>query len=297
MTSWGVPVGHAPHLPMAHATSVDPALTSLLQCYQHGLLDEIPLDEAAEILRVHGEVGQLEGADGHLQQMFATAAIAGDMGTGQGHDGGAGVGDASGQALLWGNEGRANSKVGQEQQIPQQPPPNCHGSGSERPDHSGTGEDLADPAASRTLTLHDVILALQRGPPRPRHLPLRGPGPAALVEGVREVPGVHLPELLEVAQRRAQVPVLAWMGREQRWSPSPSTEAEAVPEYLCQELLPISPPGHFPHYSQFSIPSRRSLASPGSAPVERTKSDRTMSIAKAGRSQRHRIGSSASIWE
>lgn len=104
MTSWGVPVGHTLHLPVAHATSMDPALTGLLQCYQHGLLDEIPLDEAAEILRVHGEVGQLEGADGHLQQMFATAAVAGDVGTGQGHDGGAGVGDASGQALLWGNE-------------------------------------------------------------------------------------------------------------------------------------------------------------------------------------------------
>lgn len=84
-----------------------PALTSLLQCYQHGLLDEIPLDEAAEILGVHGEVGQLEGADGHLQQVLTAAAIAGDVGTGQGHDGGAGVGDASGQALLWGKEGRA----------------------------------------------------------------------------------------------------------------------------------------------------------------------------------------------
>lgn len=87
-------------LPMAHASSTEPALTSLLQCYQHGLFNEIPLNEAAEILGVHGEVGQLEGADGHLQQVLAAAAIAGDVGTGQGHDGGAGVGDASGQALL-----------------------------------------------------------------------------------------------------------------------------------------------------------------------------------------------------
>lgn len=71
--------------------------------------------------------------------------------------------------------------------------------------------------------------------------------------------------------------------------------------HLLPPLFPPSSPSatplrHFPRYSQFSIPSRRSLASPGSAPVERTKSDRTMSIAKARQSQRHRIGSSASIW-
>lgn len=91
---------------------MDPALTSLLQCYQHGLLDEIPLDEAAEILGVHGEVGQLEGADGHLQQVFTAAAVAGDVGTGQGHDGGAGVGDAAGQALLWGKRRKSKQQSG-----------------------------------------------------------------------------------------------------------------------------------------------------------------------------------------
>lgn len=74
-------------------------LTSLLQCHQHGLLNEVSLDEAAEVLRVDGEVGQLEGADGHLQQMFA-AAVAGDVGAGQGDDGGAGMGNASRQAFF-----------------------------------------------------------------------------------------------------------------------------------------------------------------------------------------------------
>lgn len=70
-----------------------------------------------------------------------------------------------------------------------------------------------------------------------------------------------------------------------------------VPSLFPRSSPSATPPGHFPHYSQFSIPSRRSLASPGSAPVERTKSDRTMSIAKARQSQWHRISSSASIWE
>lgn len=116
--SRGVPGGDSPQLPPA---GTPPALTSLLQCHQHGLLNEIPLDEAAEILGVDGEVGQLEGADGHLQQVLtaAAAAVAGDVGTGQGHDGGAGVGDAAGQALLWGGKkGRTNSKVRQERKIP-----------------------------------------------------------------------------------------------------------------------------------------------------------------------------------
>lgn len=107
---------------LLHGTITDPALTSLLQRYKHGLLDEIPLDEAAEILGVHGEVGQLEGADGHLQQMLAAAAIAGDVGTRQGHDGGAGVRDASGQALLWGKEGRAKWGRSSKSQLSRQHP-------------------------------------------------------------------------------------------------------------------------------------------------------------------------------
>lgn len=75
------------------------SLTSLLQRHQHRLLDEVSLDEAAEILGVDGEVWQLEGADGHFQQVLV-AAVAGDVGTGKGDDGGAGVGNASRQALL-----------------------------------------------------------------------------------------------------------------------------------------------------------------------------------------------------
>lgn len=99
MASGSLPLAPLPHRHHCPALAQSTALTSLLQGHQHGLLDEVPLDEAAEVLGVHGEVGQLEGANGHLQQMF-TAAVAGDVGSGQGHDGGAGVGDASGQALL-----------------------------------------------------------------------------------------------------------------------------------------------------------------------------------------------------
>lgn len=81
-----VPIGTAAKLPPPQCISNKKALTSLLQRHQHRLLNEVSLDEAAEVLRVHGKVRQLEGADGHLQQMFA-AAVAGDVGPGQGDDG------------------------------------------------------------------------------------------------------------------------------------------------------------------------------------------------------------------
>lgn len=111
---------------------------------------------------------------------------------------------------------------------------------------------------------------------------------------------------------------LPGLGREEQfWSLSASKETEPFPKHLCRKLFqphqlhhPL--PSLFFFFSSwlppsarlgisliipsFSIPSRRSLASPGSAPVERTKSDRTMSIAEARRSQWHWIGSSASIW-
>lgn len=74
-------------------------LTSLLQRHQHRLLDEVSLDEAAELLGVHREVRQLEGGNGHLQQVLA-AAVAGDVGTGQRDDGRAGMGNASRQTFF-----------------------------------------------------------------------------------------------------------------------------------------------------------------------------------------------------
>lgn len=81
-------------------------LTGVLQCHHHGLLDEVSLDEAAEVVPVDGEVGQLEGAEGRVQEWLAaaSAACAGHVRAGQGHDGGTGMGDPSGEPLLCGWE-------------------------------------------------------------------------------------------------------------------------------------------------------------------------------------------------
>lgn len=69
------------------------------------------------------------------------------------------------------------------------------------------------PDHSVAPTLHDVILPLQRRPPGPRRLLLRGFRGASLVEGMGQVACVHLPQLLKVTQGCAQIPVLACMGR------------------------------------------------------------------------------------
>lgn len=73
-------------------------LTCVLEGHHHGLLDEVALDEAAEIVAVHGEVGKLEGADGGVQEHLgadATASYAGHVRASQRHDGGTGVRDPS----------------------------------------------------------------------------------------------------------------------------------------------------------------------------------------------------------
>lgn len=72
----------------------------------------------------------------------------------------------------------------------------------------------------QALTLHNVILSLQRWSPRPGCLLLRGFVAASLVEGVRQVPRVHLPQLLEVTQCCTHIPVFTWIGRHRKWSPS-----------------------------------------------------------------------------
>lgn len=77
----------------------------MLEGHHHGLLDEVTLDEAAEIVAVHCEVGQLEGADGGVQEHLsadATTSNAGDVRASQRHDGGAGVRDPPRQTLLSG---------------------------------------------------------------------------------------------------------------------------------------------------------------------------------------------------
>lgn len=75
--------------------------TSLFQGHHGGLLYQVPLDEAPEILAVHAEVRQLECVDGHLQRELLVGTLAGHLQPRQGDDGGAGVGDPAGEALLW----------------------------------------------------------------------------------------------------------------------------------------------------------------------------------------------------
>lgn len=77
----------------------------MLQRHHHGLLDEVAFDEAPEVLPVDGEVRELEGADGCVQERLGAAAAhprAGDVRARQRHDGGARVRDAPGEALLSG---------------------------------------------------------------------------------------------------------------------------------------------------------------------------------------------------
>lgn len=81
------------------------SFTCVLEGHHHGLLDEVALDEAAEIVSVHGEVGQLEGADRGVQEHLganATTTYAGHVRASQRHDGGTGVRDPSRQTLLCG---------------------------------------------------------------------------------------------------------------------------------------------------------------------------------------------------
>lgn len=79
-------------------------LTSLLQSHHGGLFDEVALDEAAEVLAVHAQVGQLECVDGHLQGELLPGTIPRNLQSGQRHDGRAGMGDTPRQTLLWKRE-------------------------------------------------------------------------------------------------------------------------------------------------------------------------------------------------
>lgn len=70
----------------------------MLESHHHRLLDEVVLNEASEIVAVHGEVGQLEGADGGVQEHLganATASYGRYVRASQRHNGGTGVRDPS----------------------------------------------------------------------------------------------------------------------------------------------------------------------------------------------------------
>lgn len=75
--------------------------TSLFQSHHGGLLYQVPLYEAPEILAVHAEVWQLECVDGHLERELLVGTLAGHLEPRQGDDSRAGVGDPAGETLLW----------------------------------------------------------------------------------------------------------------------------------------------------------------------------------------------------
>lgn len=79
--------------------------TSLFQSHHGGLLYQVPLYEAPEILAVHAEVWQLECVDGHLERELLVGTLAGHLEPRQGDDSGAGVGDPTGETLLWKEHG------------------------------------------------------------------------------------------------------------------------------------------------------------------------------------------------
>lgn len=62
-------------------------LTCLLQSYHCGLLNQVPFDEAPEVLTVHAQVWQLECINGHLQWELLIVAFICHVGSGQGDDG------------------------------------------------------------------------------------------------------------------------------------------------------------------------------------------------------------------
>lgn len=80
--------------------------TGLFQSHHGGLLDQVPLYEAPEVLAVHAEVWQLECVDGHLERELLVGTLAGHLEPRQGDDSGAGVGDPAGETLLWKDRGK-----------------------------------------------------------------------------------------------------------------------------------------------------------------------------------------------
>lgn len=53
---WLLVVMSATHVNSVFNVMSPVLLTSVLQCHHHGLLYKVPLDEAAEVVPVHGEV-------------------------------------------------------------------------------------------------------------------------------------------------------------------------------------------------------------------------------------------------
>lgn len=87
-------------------------------------------------------------------------------------------------------------------------------------EHSGLRRSYATsgcrPKRLVGLTLHHLILAVQDGPPDPGHLLFgRQIGPV-LGERIRQVPGVHLSQLLKVAEGCGEVPVLPYKTERER---------------------------------------------------------------------------------
>lgn len=74
--------------------------TCLLQSHHGGLLYQVPLYEAPEILAVHAEVWKLECINGHLKWELLAGTLTGHLQPCQGDNSRAGMGDPAGETLL-----------------------------------------------------------------------------------------------------------------------------------------------------------------------------------------------------
>lgn len=63
--------------------------------------------------------------------------------------------------------------------------------------------------AAQSLTLHHLILAVEYRPSHSGHLLFRGQVGPLFCERIRQVPSMHLSQLLKVTEGSSKVPVLA----------------------------------------------------------------------------------------
>jgi len=145
-----------------------------------------------------------------------------------------------------------------------------------------------------TLTLHNVILPLERRAPGPGCLLLRGFVAASFVEGMGEVAGVHLPQLFKVTQGCAQIPVLAWMGRQQQRSPSRQREIESIPKALEPSNHAVHPEaGRLSRRDQEDSRARATRSAGRWAPVQDRRSGRDAAMNPTCPDS---VGSAATAW-
>lgn len=86
------------------------------------------------------------------------------------------------------------------------------------------------------LTLHHLILAMEYRPSYPSHLLFRGQIHSLFCERIRQVPSMHLSQLLKVTEGSSEIPVLAYeeRGRERQKHLSELTAPTGLPESFWQ---------------------------------------------------------------